>query len=253
MKVFTVLVGLALGVFLLVGCSQSDGLAEGQNSDSLTTAEKKALSKPRYVKVTVPKGTPLRIILNDTLQTNKNQEGDVFTGTLNGPLNLNGRTLIPDGSLFTGVITQLVKGGTLKTSPEIGFIITDFRLPGGKSYSVDTYTIYRKGRSHTAREVAMIGGGAAAGAIIGGIIGDEKGAVIGGAAGAAAGTGASAATGRQNLIYPEGLTLTFQLQEPLTIIVPDKDWTPPISETKKEVSGGQPKTKTPPRYRGGVF
>lgn len=220
MKVFTILAGLALGAFLLAGCGQGDSQAEGQSGDSLTTTEKKVLSTPKYARVTVPKGTPLHITLNDTLQTNKNQEGDLFTGTLNGPLNLNGRTLIPDGSLFTGVITQLVKGGTLKTAPEIGFIITDFRLPGGKTYSVDTYTIYRKGRSHTARQVGMIGGGAAAGAIIGGIIGDEKGAVIGGAAGAAAGTGAAAATGRQNLIYPAGLTLTFQLEEPLTIIVP---------------------------------
>jgi hypothetical protein len=220
MKVFTILAGLALGALLLSGCGQSNSQTEGMNADSLAMATKKALSAPRYVRVTVPAGTPLRITLNDTLQTNKNQEGDIFTGTLNGPLNLNGRTLIPDGSLFTGVITQLVKGGTLKTAPEIGFVITDFRLPGGKSYSVDTYTIYRKGRSHTARQIGMIGGGAAAGAIIGGIIGNEKGAAIGAVAGAAAGTGASAATGRQNLIYPQGLTLTFQLEEPLTIIVP---------------------------------
>jgi len=230
MKVFTVLAGLALGLFLLAGCSQGDSLADDQTSDSLAAVEmkkaeaaKKAAAAPKYVRVTIPIGTPLYITLNDTLQTNKNQEGDFFTGTLNGPLNLDGRTLIPNGSLFTGIITQLVKGGTLKTSPEIGFVITDFRLPSGKSYSVDTYTIYRKGRSHTAREVAMIGGGAAAGAIIGGIIGDEKGAVIGGVAGAAAGTGASAATGRQNLIYPAGMTLTFQLQQPLTLIVPNKD------------------------------
>jgi hypothetical protein len=81
-------------------------------------------------------------------------------------------------------------------------------------------TMSDKGRSHTARQVGMIGGGAAAGAVIGGILGKTKGAAIGAAVGAAAGTGAAAATGRQNLIYPAGETVSFTLQQPLTVSLP---------------------------------
>jgi hypothetical protein len=189
------------------------------------------------VKVTIPSGTPLQITLNDTLQTNKNLEGDFFTGTLEAPVEMEGKILIPAGSTCSGVITKLVKGGTLKKSPEIGFVVTEITTPKGKTYSVAVDTIYKKGKSHTGREVGMIGGGAAAGAVIGGILGKKKGAAIGAVAGAAAGTGAAAATGRENLVYPAGLTLTFNLQKPVVVTVPEKSLTPPTFDTKKEISG----------------
>ncbi len=206
-------------------------------SEPVKTVEKKTPPKPKYVKVTIPSGTPLQITLNDTLQTNKNQEGDFFTGTLDAPVEMEGKVLIPAGSTCSGVITKLVKGGTLKTSPEIGFVVTEITTPKGKTYSVTVDTIYKKGKSHTGREVGMIGGGAAAGAVLGGIIGKKKGAASGAVAGAAAGTGAAAATGRENLVYPAGLTLTFNLQKPLTVSVPEKSLTPPNFDTKKEISG----------------
>lgn len=205
-------------------------------SEPVKRVEKKAPPKPKFVKVTIPSGTSLQVTLNDTLQTNKNQEGDNFTGTLDAPVEMEGKILIPAGSTCTGVITRLVKGGTLKKSPEIAFVVTEITTPKGKTYAVEVNTIYKKGKPHTGREVGMIGGGAAAGAIIGGILGKGKGAAIGAAAGAAAGTGAAAATGRENLVYPAGLTLTFNLQRPLTVTVPEKQLTPPNFETKKEVS-----------------
>ncbi len=207
-------------------------------TEPVKTAEKKTPPPPKLVKVTIPSGTPLKITLNDSLQTNVNQEGDVVTGTLSEPVELEGKVLIPAGSTCNGIITKLVKGGTLKTSPEIAFIVTDITTPKGKTYEVAVDTVYKKGKSHTGREVGMIGGGAAAGAIIGGILGKKKGAAIGAAAGAAAGTGAAAATGRENLIYPAGLTLTFTLQKPVRVTVPERELTPPTFETKKEAATG---------------
>lgn len=208
-------------------------------SEPVRTVEKKAPPKPKMVKVTIPSGTPLKITLNDSLQTNKNQEGDAITGTLAEPVEMEGKILIPSGSTCNGVITKLVKGGTLKTSPEIAFIVTDVTTPKGKTYEVAVDTVFKKGKAHTGREVGMIGGGAAAGAIIGGLLGKGKGAAIGAAAGAAAGTGAAAATGRENLVYPAGLTLTFTLQKPVHVTVPERELTPPTFETKKEASSNK--------------
>lgn len=263
MKLFAVLM---LAAFLVIGCGKSDqseqaGTEQSQPMDesfgqtttdqTATTTEtkpaetktepvepvkKKSPPKPKMVKVTIPSGTPLKITLNDSLQTNVNQEGDLFTGVLAEPVEMEGKVLIPAGSTCSGVITKLVKGGTLKTSPEIGFVVTEVTTPKGKTYSVEVDSIYKKGKSHTGREVGMIGGGAAAGAVIGGLLGKKKGAAIGAVAGAAAGTGAAAATGRENLVYPAGLTLTFNLQKPVTVTVPERELTPPTFETKREVS-----------------
>ena len=121
----------------------------------------------------------------------------------------------------TKKITKLVKGGTLKTSPEIGFTIEKITVPNGQSYKIASDEYYDKGRSHTKREVGMIGGGAAAGAVVGALAGKGKGAIIGAATGAAAGTGLAAATGRQNLVYAPGHTVTFKTTQPLQVTVPN--------------------------------
>ncbi len=265
MKGMKVIAFLMLGAFLVFGCSKSDqnqqtGSEQSQPTDEsfgkttteqpattatetksepVKTVEKKTPPPPKMVKVTIPSGTPLKVTLNDSLQTNKNEQGDVVTGTLAEPVEMEGKILIPAGSTCNGVITKLVKGGTMKTSPEIAFIVTEITTPKGKTYEVTVDTVYKKGKSHTGRQVGMIGGGAAAGAIIGGILGKKKGAAIGAVAGAAAGTGAAAATGRENLVYPAGLTLTFTLQKPVRVTVPERQLTPPTFETKKEASTGK--------------
>ncbi|HEV2728799.1 MAG TPA: hypothetical protein VGV15_02105, partial [Terriglobales bacterium] len=59
--------------------------------------------------------------------------------------------------------------------------------------------------------LTKIGGGAAAGALIGGLAGGGKGALIGTAVGAGAGTGVAAATGKQEAVVHSESTLTFAL------------------------------------------
>jgi hypothetical protein len=206
---------LLLGGILLVviGCSKNK--QEVSKKAEVSTA-------PKEVNLTVPDSTQLLVTLADTVQTNRNHMGDRFAGLLARSVEVTGKTAIPQGAKVNLVITKLVKGGTMKTRPEIAFTIEYITLPDGKSYNIVTNEIYKKGKSHTDREVGMIGGGAAAGAIVGGIIGKGKGAAIGAAAGAAAGTGLSAATGRENLLFVPGQYVTFTLKQPLTVTVSQK-------------------------------
>lgn len=177
---------------------------------------------PKVTKITIPNGTELQVTLADTVQTNVNQVGDVFGGTIAKPVVIDNAVAVPEGARVKCQITNLVKGGTLKTKPEIAFEITDIIMPDGQVYGVNVSSVADTGRSHTTREATMIGGGAAAGAVVGGILGKKKGAIIGAIAGAAAGTGAAAATGRENLVYPAGQTVSFTLQEPLVVTPPKK-------------------------------
>ena len=57
--------------------------------------------------------------------------------------------------------------------------------------------------------LTKIGGGAAAGALIGGLAGGGKGALIGTAIGAGAGTGVAAATGKEEAKVPSESVLSF--------------------------------------------
>jgi hypothetical protein len=66
-----------------------------------------------------------------------------------------------------------------------------------------------RGESHTKSNVTKIGGGTAAGAVIGGLAGGGKGAAIGAGVGAAAGTGAAAYTGKKEAAVPAETVMSF--------------------------------------------
>jgi hypothetical protein len=223
---------LVAGFLLAVGgCSKNKQEASNKETPELANKETQAASntdtqqvyiEPKEVELTVPGSTELSVTLSDTVQTNKNHTGERFTGTLSSPVEVEGNIVFPAGSKVNLVITKLVKGGTLKTPPEIGFTVESITTPDGKSYNVSANEYYQKGKSHTDREVGMIGGGAAAGAIIGGLAGKGKGAAVGAVAGAAAGTGVAAATGRENLVLAPGQAVTFSTTQQMIVTLPRK-------------------------------
>ncbi|PWB67887.1 hypothetical protein C3F09_12655, partial [candidate division GN15 bacterium] len=146
--------------------SQTDQPQSGQLAGNPPESRQPA-GRPTEMRMTVPDSTQLHVTLAQMIQTNDNQVGDVFTGEVSQSVVEGGETVIPKGTKVSMVITRLVKGGTLKTTPEIAFTIRDITLPDGNTYEVKSSEIFDRGRSHTKREVGMIGGGAAAGAVVG--------------------------------------------------------------------------------------
>jgi len=76
-----------------------------------------------------------------------------------------------------------------------------------------TFKLSGKGK----RSSMMIGGGAAAGALIGGLAGGGKGAAIGALSGGGAGTAGAALTGNNELELPVETPVAFELTEPITL------------------------------------
>ncbi len=210
------LVILCSAIFLSVTLLLAGGCQQGAENASAAKSNVTPVV-PQQAKLIVPGSTQFLVTLNETVETNKNQVGDIVSGQLAKSIDVAGKVVLPEGSNVNMIITQLVKGGTMKTRPEIAFTIRDITLADGRVYSIESNQVYEKGRSHTGREVGMIGGGAAAGAVVGALLGKGKGAVIGAVAGAAAGTGASALTGRQNLVYSAGEMITFTSTQPITV------------------------------------
>ena len=129
------------------------------------------------------------------------------------------RIAIPAGSLVTGSVVMVERGGKLKGTARLGVRFHTVVFDDGVEVPIVTETVYREGRSRGRDNAARIGGGAVAGAIPGAIFGGGRGAAIGGAAGAAGGTAAAAAGDAEPAELAAGTTLTVRLSRPASVTV----------------------------------
>jgi len=210
---------LPLLSLLLIGCGQNPQANEKPNS--ATGDEKPGLlggifdsTKP----ITIPEGTDLTVVLNQTISTASNRSGESFRATLISPVVIDGKTVLPKDAPVTGHIVESVPSGRLKGVAKLDLTLDSVDVHG-KSYDLATDDEGRRGKNHNKRNGVLIGGGAGLGAIIGGIAGGGVGAVVGSAVGAGAGTAGAAYTGKKDVRVPAETTLTFRLTRAVTIPV----------------------------------
>jgi hypothetical protein len=156
----------------------------------------------------IPSGTTIRVRMIDKLSSEQNQTGDTFRGTLDEPIEVNGRQLYPKGADVIGRVTDVHPTGRLTEPGELDLVLNTVSS-GTVAASIRVEPLVIKGESHTKSNATKIGGGAALGAVIGAIAGGGKGAAIGTLAGGAAGTGAAAATGKKPALVDPEAVLTF--------------------------------------------
>jgi hypothetical protein len=159
---------------------------------------------------TIPAGTRITIRTGSQINSGTANTGDRFQGTLARALVVNGHTLAPAGSLVHGKVTSAKSSGRLHAPGELSIRLTSVEVQG-KNVPIQSSAFRAKGKSHTKSNVTKIGGGAAAGALIGALAGGGKGAAIGAGAGAAAGTGVAAATGKQEAVIHAESAITFTI------------------------------------------
>jgi len=162
---------------------------------------------------TIPAGTQVTVRINESLTSAQTKAGDRFTGVLTEPLVANGQTVFPRNSDVEGQVVRAVDSGRLTRPGELELKLTSVRS-GATSAALQTQSWIIKGGSHTKSNVAKIGGGAAAGAIIGAIAGGGKGAAIGAGVGAAAGTGVAVATGKKEATVESEAIIAFTTAAP---------------------------------------
>lgn len=202
------------GLRTTVPASSSSGSDTGSSNDSAQSSTPVAPPVPQ--KIIIPAGTQLSVRLNDEVNSEKAQVGDVFHGSISAPVSIGDQTALPTSADVEGRVVEVKSAGRFAGQSVLTLELTKLTM-GGKSYSLQTSQWTKSGNGRGKSTATKVGGGAAVGAILGGIFGGGKGAAIGAAAGAGAGTGVSAATkGQQIILRPEAV-IGFQLQNPITV------------------------------------
>jgi hypothetical protein len=166
--------------------------------------------------VTVPAGTTLSVRMLDTLDSESNNTGDTFRATLNSPVVVNGKTVIPADADLYGRVVAVQSAGRFKGAGLLTLELNKVSY-NGHTYSIvtDQWSKQTQGRGKGTAE--KVGGGAALGAIIGALAGGGKGAAIGTAVGAGAGGTAQGVTKPNQIkLGPESL-LSFHLNQSVTV------------------------------------
>jgi hypothetical protein len=166
-------------------------------------------------KVTVQKGTTLKVRTVTTLSTKSHENGDAFDASLAAPLVVDGATVAPQGANVRGVVVEADKGGRAKGRAHLAVRLTELQTATGGWVDIDTLTVVRQAPGSKGKDAAKIGIGSGVGAAIGAIAGGGKGAAIGAGAGAGAGTGTVLATRGKQAVIPGETVLTFQLSAPI--------------------------------------
>lgn len=194
-------------------------------------------SRPRYSSAqsgergwTLPPDTVISVQMNGTLSSRTARVGDKFTATVTVPVYVNGRTVIPAGSIVEGRVTQVTPAKRMNRSGTIGIDFDALVFPNGSAVNLvgsltsedpetrrridDESRVSGKGNE---RAGVFIGGGGAIGAVLGGISGGGKGAVLGGVAGAGAGVAGVLLSKGEEAQVPSGTPFGVQIKQALVV------------------------------------
>ena len=161
----------------------------------------------------IPAGTEMDVRLTNNLNSGTAQVEDRFEATTLVDLNVDGRTLVPAGSVVRGVVTA-VEPATRTNRTARMTVSFDQLTVNGRSYPMRGTVTQAIEGDGIKGEAARIGTGAGVGAIIGGILGGVKGALAGILIG---GGGTIAATEGKEVELPQGAVLRVRVDSPVAI------------------------------------
>lgn len=172
--------------------------------------------QPVVQTITVPAGKPIAVRVTESLSSDTSQPDQPFTGIVTRPVISDGFVVIPSGAAVSGRVVAVKDATHFKGSSLLSIQLTSVRRHGtAVPISTTAYTV--QGTARGKNSAIKIGGGAAAGALLGGLLGGGKGAAIGSLAGGGAGTAYQGLTRGQQVSIPSESVITFRLAEPFSL------------------------------------
>jgi hypothetical protein len=176
-------------------------------SEGVATRDAEVATGPAPM-ITVPEGTRLVVIMNDTLDSNRHSAGHRFRAQLDSAVVVDGVTVLPRGTTLHGQITSAQRSGRAVGSSQLSVEFTDVM------FDDVLYPIATQGlNAQTSGEGGRTVGRTARAAAIGGLIDGRSGARTG----AKVGAGASILTSGASINIPRGTIVETSLRTPLQL------------------------------------
>jgi hypothetical protein len=160
----------------------------------------------------LPEGTELKLRLETALSSATSREGDAVTARVESASDADGRVALPGGTVLKGRVVEVRRAGRVKGRALVS-VDFDRIVVRGRTRELQASPISVEAPDDHGKDAKIVGGAAAAGALLGAIKdgkeGFAKGAVIGGAAG----TGAVLLTRGRELEIPAGSRWTVRLKD----------------------------------------
>ncbi|MBP6822198.1 MAG: hypothetical protein KA368_11690 [Acidobacteria bacterium] len=204
---------LAVGLVLALAVT-----GDAQTKSKSKTTKRKAV-KPAIVKqASIPRGTEMKIRLENAIDTKESKDGDRFTAIVLTPSTYADATV-------EGHVAKIEQSGKLKGKTELSLAFDRIRLRTGENIVFDAQVLEVLGEK-SAKKVdeegniesgskgkttaIRAGGGAALGAAIGAVAGGGKGAAIGAIVGGAAGAGSTYIQGSNKVKLDAGTEIVIK-------------------------------------------
>lgn len=162
--------------------------------------------------LTVPAGMTITVRMNQGVDSSANYPGETFRATVEEPVTVNGKTLVPKGAEAIGRLVSVERAGRFQGRAALTMELTALNF-GGQSVAIQTSAHQETGQSQTKRTLILAGGGALLGTVVGAIAGGSI--LLASNVGGTAGTVVQAVRGGKDLRIPPEALMTFTLQSPI--------------------------------------
>lgn len=175
---------------------------------------------PEFIDLTVPRDAVLGLQIERTVTSDNARTEDRVTARVTRDVRVGNRIAIPAGSLVTGSVLDVDRGGRVRGRPRLSIRFHTLTLGDGTEITLRTDPVIREGQSASGESAAKVGGAAIGGAILGAILGGQRGAAVGAGLGAAGGTAAAMTNTPDHARLSAGTTITLRMQEQIIVSVP---------------------------------
>jgi hypothetical protein len=175
--------------------------------------------QPEFIDLTVPTDAVLGLQIERTVSSELARVEDKVSARVTRDVRVDNRVAIPAGSIVTGSVTEVDRGGKLTGRARLAVRFHTITLADGTQLAIRTDVVVREGASNSGETAAKVGGATIGGAILGAILGGGRGAAIGAGVGAGAGTAAAMTNDRNAATLPAGTNVTVRVQQPVTVTV----------------------------------